>query len=89
MINRCPSGKRIFESESLAEDALIDLWSKNNYSSANAPQAIYRCEDCGNFHFTSRGPMNAKLQTAISSGKIKIQREANNWLNKMNKKGFN
>jgi hypothetical protein len=88
MSNRCASGKRIFESESLAEDALIELWSKNEYSPSSAPQDVYRCEDCGNFHLTSRGPMNVKLQEAIASGKIKLNREANKWLGKINRKGF-
>jgi hypothetical protein len=88
MTNRCPSGKRIFESESFAEEALIELWSKNEYVAESAPQAVYKCDDCGNFHLTSRGPMNSKLQEAIKSGKIKLNREANKWLNKINRKGF-
>ncbi len=72
----------------MAEDLLIELWSKNEYSPNSAPVAIYKCDDCGLYHLTSRGPMNPKLSDAIRSGKIKLQREGNKWLDKLNKKGF-
>jgi hypothetical protein len=87
MFNRsCPTGKIVYASISVAEDVLIELWSKNEYNPASAPVAIYRCDDCGLYHLTSKGPMNAKLSAAISSGVIKRQREAGRWENKLKKR---
>lgn len=85
MSARCVSGKRIFASQQLAEDTLIELWAKNEYTSGQAPVAVYRCEDCGQYHLTSKGPMNGSLAKAIESGQIKREREANKWLDKFRK----
>lgn len=70
----------------MAEEALLDLWTKNEYVPGHAPITIYKCEDCREFHLTSRGPMNERLCEAIKSGKIKLQREANRWVNRLKKK---
>jgi hypothetical protein len=80
----CPTRKRVYQTESLAEDALIDAHGRNRYS-GTGPISIYRCEECGYYHFTSRGPMNARLAEAISSGKIKLQQQANEWSRKWKK----
>jgi hypothetical protein len=82
----CPTGKIVYASIAIAEDVLIELWSKNEYNAASAPVAIYRCDDCGLYHLTSKGPMNEKLSAAISSGSIKRQREANQWEMKFKKR---
>ena len=82
----CPSGKITYSSIAMAEDALIDLWSKGEYTSGNGPVAIYRCDDCGLYHFTSKGPMNEALAKAISSGYIKKQREAYQWEQKLKRR---
>jgi hypothetical protein len=82
----CISGKRVFQTEAIAEDVLIELWSKNDYSENAAPIAIYKCEDCGYYHFTSRGPMNEKLSKYLSGNKARLDREANRWLNKFKHK---
>ncbi len=79
----CPSGKRLFNSQAIAEGVLIELWSKNDYRSGEGPVAVYLCEDCGHYHLTSRGPMNERLASAIASGEIKIQREASKWIQKL------
>jgi hypothetical protein len=76
----------MFSSREVAEDVLIELWTKNHYVSEHAPIAVYQCDDCGNYHLTSRGPMSEKLSAALTSGKIKLQREANKWLDKFNRK---
>ena len=83
---KCVSGKKLFVSQRLAEDVLIDLWTKNEYKSGQAPIAVYKCEDCGHYHLTSRSPMNDRLTAFLASGKLKIHREANLWLNKLKKK---
>jgi hypothetical protein len=81
---KCPSNKVVYYSKDLAEDALIDAWGRNNYSTnSRAPITLYQCDDCGNFHFTSQGEMNERLKEQIQSGKIKKQQEANYWMGKL------
>lgn len=84
-MSTCISNKRVFLTELLAEDALIDAWSTNTYSSNRGPVSVYRCDDCGCYHFTSQGKMNERLEKEIASGKIKIQREAKHWESRMKK----
>ncbi len=81
---KCPTGKRVYLTESLAEDALIDAHSRAPFA-GTGPVNIYRCEDCGYYHFTSKGKMSEKLAQQIASGKIKRQQEANQWTNKLKK----
>ena len=69
----------------LAEDALIEAWIKFEYAPGSGPIAIYKCDDCGQYHFTSQGPMNENLSVALTSGKIKQQKVGNDWLNKLKK----
>jgi hypothetical protein len=81
---KCSTGKRIYITESLAEDALIDAHSRHQYA-GTGPVAVYQCEECGYYHFTSKGEMNKKLAEQIANGKIKRQQEANQWMNKLKK----
>ena len=85
-MKKCPSGKIIYDTEILGEEALIELWTKNDYASNQGPMNVYRCDDCGFFHMTSRGPMNSKLAQYLSSDKGKINKEASKWLEKFKKK---
>lgn len=70
----------------IAEDVLIEAWSRYEYSPGNGPVAVYQCNDCGEFHLTSSGEMNPKLEQYLKEGKIKLQKEANHWLNKIRKR---
>jgi hypothetical protein len=81
---KCPTGKRVYVTEAFAVDALIDAHSRHQYT-GTGPIAVYQCEDCGYFHFTSKGKMNEKLAAQISSGKIKRQQEAYQWITKLKK----
>ncbi len=85
-MEKCCSHKKVFASAEIAEDVLIELWSKNEYADSHSPIAIYKCEDCRHYHFTSRGPMNAKLAEFLASGKLKRMKEANRWMDKLKKK---
>ena len=76
----------MYSSKEAAEDALIDLWMRNDYAPSLGPIAVYKCDDCGEYHHTSRPPMNEKLAQALAGDKIKIQREANKWLDKFKDK---
>lgn len=81
-MERCISGKRMYPSQEVAEDVLIETHTRFEYGPGNGPIAVYRCEDCGRFHLTSRGPMNARLAKALADGTIRRQKEANRWLDK-------
>jgi hypothetical protein len=80
----CRTGKRVYQTETIAEEALIDTHSRHQYS-GTGPIAIYQCEECGYYHFTSKGQMNKRLAQQIASGKIKLQQKANEWSRKWRK----
>jgi hypothetical protein len=69
-MERCSTGKVIYVTQALAEDGLIDAWVRNNYKLGTGPVNIYPCDDCGNFHFTSKGAMNDRLKKEWESGQI-------------------
>jgi hypothetical protein len=75
-MKKCPTGKVSYSSLSLAEDALIDSWSRNNFTPTNGPINVYVCDDCGTYHFTSKGTINTRLKTELDSGLINKQRLA-------------
>jgi len=78
----CSSGKRCYSTYQLAEDALIDAHIYYEYGKGNGPLAVYHCEECGAYHFTSRGPMNEKLARQLADGTIKKLKEAGHWQRK-------
>ena len=87
MAATCPSGKKLYATAQLAEDVLIELWTRNAYHNNQGPVNYYQCEDCGNYHLTSKGSMNEKLAQYLASDQVRIQREATRWLDKL-KKGY-
>jgi ABC-type ATPase with predicted acetyltransferase domain len=82
IMKRCVTGKRVYHSEQLAEDALIEAHIHFEYRTGGGPKAVYRCEDCGDYHLTSRNPMNPRLAQSLASGTIKKQKEASRWQSK-------
>ncbi len=85
-MNSCPSGKRVYQTLELAEEALIGAWIAYEYGKGNGPVAIYQCEDCGLYHFTSQGEMNKRLAQMLKEGKIQKQKEADKWERKFRKR---
>ncbi|NJN42995.1 MAG: hypothetical protein HC811_12960 [Flammeovirgaceae bacterium] len=81
-MHKCSSGKRGYASEELAVDALIGAHSTFIYKKGQGPISVYHCEDCGHYHFTSKGPMNERLYQQIKAGNISKEREANHWNSK-------
>jgi ABC-type ATPase with predicted acetyltransferase domain len=81
-MKKCTAGKRVYLSEQIAEDALIEAHIHFDYRSGSGPVAVYRCEDCGNYHLTSQGPTNARLSQLVANGTIKKQKEASRWQGK-------
>jgi hypothetical protein len=81
-MKKCPTGKRLYHSEQLAEDALIEAHIHFDYRAGGGPLAVYQCDECGEYHLTSRGPMNARLASQIADGTIKKHKEAGRWQGK-------
>lgn len=78
----CPSGKRQYGTEALAEDGLLEARTRFG-DEKGGPVAVYQCEDCGQWHLTSRGAMNARLAEYIRSGKLKRNQEGEHWRRKL------
>ena len=78
----CRTNKKVYQTVEIAEDALLEA----NIKFERGPIAIYKCEDCGYYHLTSQGQMNEKLAAFIAAGKLKQQKEANGWLDKLKRK---
>ena len=56
-----------------------------SFSAGNGPVAVYLCDDCGQFHLTSKGKMNDRLAEQMKNGSIDLQKEANWWMDKFKK----
>ena len=82
----CVTRKKMYLTQEMAEDALIDAWGQFDFKEGLGPVSIYRCDDCGAYHFTSQGEMNIRLAEAIATGKIRLQKEAARWMDKINKR---
>lgn len=85
-MKKCASGKRVYDSAVLAEQALVDLQGRNDYREGTGPVGVYCCQFCGGYHLTSKGPENIFLSTQLKDGKIRLQREANKWIDKLGMK---
>lgn len=78
-MERCVTRKTIYSSRDLAEEALLEAWVRNNYRQGSGPVAVYQCEDCKRYHFTSQGTMNPALKKALDNGSIQRRRDSNQW----------
>jgi hypothetical protein len=82
----CVTGKKSYPSQQIAEEALIEAQAHFDYGRASGPIAVYRCEDCGEYHLTSKGTMNEKLVSYIKDGTLNKLKEANRWTTKFKKR---
>lgn len=80
---RCSSGKKCFELESLALEALVQNHIINEYPRDEGPINIYECEKCGYWHFTSKGLKHTHLEDPEIQDRIKKERQANYWERKL------
>lgn len=83
---RCVSNKRVYVTEDIAEQALIEAHTQFEYKKGSGPIGVYRCEDCGYYHLTSQGTVNNTLASLLKEGKIQRQKEANQWINRLKKR---
>jgi hypothetical protein len=81
-MKKCATGKRAYHSEQLAEDALIEAHIHFDYRAGGGPVTVYQCDECGEYHLTSRGSMNARLAQQLANGTIQKQKEAGRWQSK-------
>lgn len=86
-MNTCETKKKMYPSETIAEEALIAAWATYNYKSNQGPIGYYRCDTCGDYHLTSKGEMNKRLAQYIASGKLSREAQALRWTDKFKKKG--
>lgn len=75
----CVSGKNCYESIELAKEALISNHIQNDYRQGTGPVNIYECNDCHNWHFTSRGPMAHFLGDKEVVKRIEAERKLRKW----------
>ena len=78
-MTNCVTGKRCFEAQSLAEEALIQNQIINNYRTNEGPKNVYLCGECGDWHFTSKGDPHPMFEDEVVKQRIKRERLANNW----------
>ncbi len=76
---RCSSGKRSFDTYDLAIEALIQHHIINEYRKGEGPINVYECNECGNWHFTSKGEVNPLFEDDATQRRIKNERRANYW----------
>ena len=81
----CSSGKKYYDAESQAIEALLFVWSQNSFREGEGPVTVYCCDECGGFHLTSKGEMHEKLKELLKSGKLDKLREAARWEQKFRK----
>jgi hypothetical protein len=72
----CTTGKKRYLTEAMAEEALFQTFDSRH---GRGPVAVYLCRDCGDWHLTSQGKINAKLEERIKNGSLKRQQDAEWW----------
>lgn len=79
----CVTGKRQYETKALAEEALVAHRSRFIFRDESGPIAVYQCDDCGEWHFTSQGPMSEVLKSSDTKKRIETQHDAEYWSRKL------
>jgi hypothetical protein len=74
--------KKTYQTENLALEALIEARTRFVQNTSNN---VYRCEECGNWHLTSKGEVSPKLQKMMQNGSLERSRLAYYWERKLGK----
>ena len=72
----CPTNKKIYPTEEIAVEALLQARIRFD---SNTAISVYECDDCNNWHLSSKGEMNVKLKDAIKSGKLDQEKKKLDW----------
>lgn len=75
----CPTGKTSFHTEELALEALIQNHIRFQHRKGAGPQNIYQCDDCDDWHFTSRLPSHPSLLDPETQKRIVEESRAKDW----------
>ncbi len=75
----CVTGKRQYDTQSQAEEALIETRGRFVFREGSGPIGVYQCDDCGYWHFTSKGTVSDLLKKADTKKQISDQQEAQFW----------
>lgn len=75
----CVSNKRSFGDQQLALEALIQHHIRNELAHDQGPINVYQCNDCGAWHFTSKGKKADILNEKEVVEQIKKERRAYQW----------
>ncbi len=79
----CVTGKRCFVTESLGVEALIQNHIRNDYRKGEGPKNIYECQECGYWHFTSKGAEHEVFSDEEILKRIRTERQGFQWERKM------
>lgn len=82
-LSSCTSGKRSFGALQLAEEALIQHHVRNDYKDGEGPVNVYQCDDCNEWHFTSKGSKHELFWDSEIQKRIKSERRAFQWEQKL------
>lgn len=83
---KCVTHKICYYSKTQAEEALVHLRGKYQYSPDQGPVSVYQCSDCGCYHVSSKGEVSDVLKSEDNQRKIKLQKEADYWEKKYNRR---
>lgn len=73
---KCPSNKKEYFTQEAAIEALIA--SRISFV-GNGAVNVYQCNDCDQWHLTSKGAINKQLQEMIESGKLDEEIKKYEW----------
>lgn len=85
-MKKCSTGKKLYASEALAEDALIEARVQFDYAQGQGPIAVYLCTECRHYHLTSKGAINKRLASLTGSGELEKLKQASRWMDKLGRK---
>lgn len=80
---KCSTSKNGYATKALAEESLIDFRGRSYFREGSGPIAVYQCDDCGEWHFTSKGEPSELLKDEAVKSQIQQQREAEFWTRKL------
>ncbi len=76
----CPVTRKVsFISKSLAEEALFSHHARQFHLNHTGPINVYQCDECGDWHFTSKGDPHPDLFSDDVQSRLKKEREATHW----------
>ena len=77
------TGKVSFDSEIIAEEALLSHHARQFHQEGSGPINIYECQHCGCWHFTSKGEIHPELQSESTKERLAKERLGYHWERKL------